>query len=92
MQRSKLFKSQEVIDINAGKTDRYIDSKGKVIVANALEDSDTYQSLRQLSVGSKLDARMPPVNRQYMRLYGHYMCPFVERVRLALAAKGLRDY
>ena len=25
-----------------------------------------------------------------MRLYGHHLCPFVERVRLVLAAKGVK--
>ena len=30
---------------------------------------------------------MPEVNMKRMRLYGHYCCPFVERVRLVLAAK-----
>jgi glutathione S-transferase len=37
----------------------------------------------------KQDAIMPDVNRKYIRLYGHYMCPFVEKVRLVLAAKKI---
>jgi glutathione S-transferase len=32
---------------------------------------------------------MPDFNFKYFRLYGHYMCPFVERVRLVLAAKKI---
>ena len=32
---------------------------------------------------------MPEINKKYLRLYGHYMCPFVERARLVLAAKGI---
>ena len=32
---------------------------------------------------------MPETNRTYLRLYGHYMCPFVERVRLVLAARNI---
>ena len=38
-----------------------------------------------------MDSRhaMPTPNHKYLRLYGHMLCPFVERVRLVLAAKGL---
>ena len=32
---------------------------------------------------------MPECNRTYIRLYGHYMCPFVEKARLALVAKNI---
>ena len=32
---------------------------------------------------------MPETNKKYFRLYGHYMCPFVERARLVLAAKNI---
>merc|ERR1712224_297765 len=32
---------------------------------------------------------MPEGNGTYIRLYGHYMCPFVERVRLVLAARNI---
>lgn len=28
---------------------------------------------------------MPPPNKLHLRLYGHTLCPFVERVRLVLA-------
>ena len=38
----------------------------------------------------KEDALMPEINRKYVRLYGHYMCPFVEKVRLVLAAKKIK--
>ena len=31
----------------------------------------------------------PPVNPTYPRLYGHALCPYAERVRLALAARNV---
>ena len=37
----------------------------------------------------KTYAVMPETNQSHLRLYGHYMCPFVERVRLVLAAKNI---
>ena len=36
------------------------------------------------------DTPKPEVNPQYLRLYGHLLCPFVEKVRMALAAKGVK--
>ena len=46
------------------------------------------QSLDTISI---MDSRhaMPTPNHKYLRLYGHTLCPFVERARLVLAAKGL---
>jgi glutathione S-transferase len=35
-------------------------------------------------------ASRPPVNPIMPRLYGHYLCPFAERVRLCLAAKQVK--
>jgi glutathione S-transferase len=32
----------------------------------------------------------PPFNKNHLRLYGHHLCPFVEKARLVLAAKGLK--
>ncbi len=32
----------------------------------------------------------PPSNTEVPRLYGHLLCPFVTKVRLALAAKGVK--
>ncbi len=34
---------------------------------------------------------MPPPNKNYLRLYGHTLCPFVERVRLVLAGIEYQD-
>ena len=31
----------------------------------------------------------PDTNKNYIRLYGHPLCPFVERVALLLAAKNI---
>ena len=39
---------------------------------------------------SKLDPKPAP-NRQHLRLYGHTLCPFVERVRLVLAEVPYQD-
>ena len=33
---------------------------------------------------------MPPPNKKHLRLYGHVLCPFVEKVRLVLSAKGIK--
>ena len=32
----------------------------------------------------------PVTNKNFLRLYGHHLCPFVEKARLALAAKGIQ--
>ena len=46
------------------------------------------QSLKTLSV---MDGtfNMPISNKKHLRLYGHLLCPYVEKVRLVLAAKQL---
>ena len=36
------------------------------------------------------EAPKPDVNNEVPRLYGHLLCPFVTKVRLALAAKGVK--
>ena len=36
------------------------------------------------------DAPKPPTNTEFPRLYGHLLCPFVEKVRLALAARAVK--
>ena len=100
MERLKLFSSDVVKDMHA-KADEsvrgapvdisYTDSKGKTIRSNVY-DANKCQSLTNLTVETKHDAVMPFGNKKYLRLYGHYMCPFVERVRMALAAKGIVNY
>jgi len=31
----------------------------------------------------------PKQNKNFLRLYGHHLCPYVEKARLALLAKNL---
>ena len=31
----------------------------------------------------------PEVNPKYPRMYGHILCPFVEKARMAFAARGI---
>ena len=60
----------------------YIDSEGKKIKVR----SPSKEKRKQINIVDKQDAIMP--DRPTMpRLYGHYMCPFVEKVRLVLAYK-----
>lgn len=47
------------------------------------------QDLKTLYVLDQNTPR-PPVNPNYIRLYEHYCCPFCEKVRLTLAAKGVK--
>ena len=49
---------------------------------------DPSQTLETLYI---LDGKhlRPHFNLNHMRLYGHHLCPFVERVRLVMAAKNL---
>ena len=46
------------------------------------------QSLETLSI---MDSQheMPAPNLKHLRLFGHLLCPFVERVRLVLSAQGI---
>ncbi len=48
------------------------------------------QSLDKFEIKSREDP-MPPPNKLYLRLYGHTLCPFVERVRLVLAGIPYQD-
>ena len=52
------------------------------------EEKDLSQTLEPLSIMNGTYKR-PPFNLNHLRLYGHHLCPFVERVRLVLAAKNL---
>lgn len=38
---------------------------------------------------TEADTPKPAVNSKHPRLYGHLLCPFVEKVRMALAAKNV---
>jgi glutathione S-transferase len=50
--------------------------------------SDDTQSLKQLIVGDALTAK-PRTNENYIRIYGHHLCPFVQRTLLAFNAKNV---
>ena len=45
--------------------------------------------LRPIEVTSE-DTPKPETNPKYPRLYGHMLCPFVEKVRMAFAAKKIQ--
>lgn len=53
-----------------------------------MEDAK-YQTLEPLQILDKTFVR-PPLNKNHIRLYGHHLCPFVEKARLALCAKGVK--
>lgn len=53
-------------------------------------ESSKSQTLEWIYVPT-LDTPKPELNKNYMRLYGHHLCPFVEKARMALAVKGV-DY
>ena len=46
------------------------------------------QDLTTLYITSS-DQEKPATNKNYVRLYGHHLCPFVEKARLALSAKAI---
>lgn len=52
------------------------------------EVKDISQTLMPMQILDKTYSR-PLFNRNFLRMYGHYLCPYVERVRLALNAKNL---
>jgi hypothetical protein len=38
---------------------------------------------------TEADQAKPDTNKNYVRLYGHHLCPFVEKARMALAARAI---
>jgi hypothetical protein len=50
----------------------------------------TSQTLSTIQVITRADP-MPAPNNNHLRLYGHTLCPFVERVRLVLAGIPYQD-
>ncbi len=46
------------------------------------------KDLEMIFINSSQTPR-PDLNKKYPRLYGHAMCPYAERVRLALAARNV---
>jgi len=51
-------------------------------------DLPDHQTLKRIEVFDKTFSK-PPINRNHIRLYGHYLCPFVEITRLVLAFKQI---
>lgn len=53
-------------------------------------EPDLYNSLKDMRYKCESECtEKPPTNKKYIRLYGFNLCPFVERVRLALRAKHI---
>ena len=53
------------------------------------QSQDKSQTLESMQILDKTFVR-PPINKKFLRLYGHHLCPFVEKARLALCAKGVQ--
>ena len=51
---------------------------------------DPTQTLDRIEIIDRSVAQPPP-NKNHLRLYGHTLCPFVERVRLVLAGTEYQD-
>ena len=66
----------------------YVDAQGVKVKVRSPDRAKT-QSLAQIAVLDKYDSVMPDLNKNYIRLYGNYMCPFVEKARLVLHAKNI---
>ena len=66
----------------------YVDAQGVKVKVRSPDRAKT-QSLAQIAVLDKYDSVMPDLNKNYIRLYGTYMCPFVEKARLVLHAKNI---
>ena len=52
-------------------------------------ESERSTTLNEFSIETK-DDKKPQVNKSHWRLYGHPLCPYVERVKMALDSKGLK--
>ena len=53
-----------------------------------MDSTDITQTLQPMQILDKTYKR-PAHNKQHLRLYGHHLCPYVEKARLALNAKEL---
>lgn len=51
--------------------------------------ADHTQDLTRLYV-AEADQEKPALNKNYPRMYGHTLCPFVEKARMALAAHNVQ--
>lgn len=52
-------------------------------------EQDPTQTLATLRYASREEPR-PATNKNYIRLYGHHLCLYEEKVRLALVAKHIQ--
>lgn len=50
---------------------------------------DTSSDLQTLNI-AEADTPKPATNTKFPRLYGHLLCPYVEKVRMALAARNVQ--
>eukprot|EP00347_Sterkiella_histriomuscorum_P018901 403343735 len=55
---------------------------------NLQDTEDLSQGLEPIFITHKEQVK-PKTNKSYPRLYGHHLCPFVEKARLALAARNI---
>ena len=46
-------------------------------------------SLEKFQFNSSYSKPKPGLNQKHLRIYGHMLCPFVERAVLAMAAKQI---
>ena len=51
--------------------------------------ADSTQDLTPIYLTTDYPDPKPETNKNFLRLYGHHLCPFVEKARLALAARGV---
>lgn len=55
----------------------------------AIEQNKGKENSQEMLFIHNHDTPKPAVNRNYIRLYGHAMCPYAERVRLEFAARAV---
>lgn len=53
-------------------------------------ETDTSSRDLEMIFVPEADTPKPAINENYPRLYGHLLCPYVEKVRLALAARNVK--
>ena len=55
----------------------------------AKTEDDVTLTTKELSIENKEDLK-PSQNKLHLRLYGHPLCPYVERAKIALDSKGIK--
>ena len=69
----------------------YTDQQHQKVEIRDPDATGRVQSSMQLYILDKKDGVIPMANKSMIRLFGHYMCPFVEKARMVFAAKKI-DY